>query len=240
MKIDLHTHTIFSDGRDSAEEMVLAAIEKGLDVIGISDHSYTPFDPGYCMNSERYEEYIETIRKLKEKYKDQIKVLCGIELDLFSDVPSQNFDYIIGSVHYVKVNEEYLPIDLDAETFENIIHDHFKDDPYAFAEAYYETLQGLYEKTHCDIVGHFDLIAKFNEGSRFFDETEERYVRAWKKAMEKLVRDVKCFEVNHGAFNKGLRSVPYLTEEMRAHLKMLGGTFIFSSDSHTRQTIGKF
>lgn len=36
---DLHMHSAFSDGRNTAEEMVLSAIEKGLTVVGLSDHS---------------------------------------------------------------------------------------------------------------------------------------------------------------------------------------------------------
>ena len=36
---DLHMHTVFSDGRDTPEEMVREAIRKGLETVGISDHS---------------------------------------------------------------------------------------------------------------------------------------------------------------------------------------------------------
>ena len=36
---DLHMHTVFSDGKNTAEEMVLEAIRRGLETVGISDHS---------------------------------------------------------------------------------------------------------------------------------------------------------------------------------------------------------
>ena len=36
---DLHMHTIWSDGTNTAEEMVQEAIRKGLETVGISDHS---------------------------------------------------------------------------------------------------------------------------------------------------------------------------------------------------------
>ena len=42
---DLHTHTTYSDGRDTPEEMIKEALERGLMCFGISDHSPTPFDP---------------------------------------------------------------------------------------------------------------------------------------------------------------------------------------------------
>ena len=38
---DLHVHTNYCDGKNTPEEMVLAAIEKGMECIGFSVHSYT-------------------------------------------------------------------------------------------------------------------------------------------------------------------------------------------------------
>ena len=237
---DLHNHTIYSDGINTPEEMVLSAIEKGVDVFGLSDHSYTAFDTEYCMTPDRYDAYIREVQGLKEKYKDQIRILCGIEYDLYSKEVPEGLDYIIGSVHYLKINEEYLPIDLNKETFGNILSKYFNDEPYAMCEAYYESTTRLYENTHCGIIGHFDLITKFNEGNFFFDESHPRYIRAWKDAMAKILKQVKCFECNYGAYNKGLRSVPYLSDPMKAFLQENGGTFINSSDSHKKETIASF
>ena len=69
---DLHVHSTFSDGKSTVEEIVLSAIEKGMSTIGISDHSYTPFDESYCINKEKISEYISTVNELKEKYKNYI------------------------------------------------------------------------------------------------------------------------------------------------------------------------
>ena len=46
---DFHVHTVFSDGKDTPEDMVLSAIERGMTAIGFSDHSTTPCDQSYCM-----------------------------------------------------------------------------------------------------------------------------------------------------------------------------------------------
>lgn len=91
-----------------------------------------------------------------------------------------------------------------------------------------------------DIVGHFDLVTKFNEVSMFFDENDPRYIEAWQKAMLKLLPTVKCFEINYGAVNKGLRSRPYLSPSMQQFLLGHGGTMILSSDSHSIATVGRF
>ena len=105
-KTNYHTHTQYCDAKNTAEEMVLVAIERGLSTLGFSGHSYLHFDDSYTMCLEEYESYANEINALKEKYKDKIRILCGIEQDYFSPVPTQKFDYVIGSVHYVEKNGE--------------------------------------------------------------------------------------------------------------------------------------
>jgi HisJ family histidinol phosphate phosphatase len=91
--VNLHNHSTFSDGDHTPEEIVLAAIEKNMLGIGFSDHSYTDFDPSYCMLPERFEGYHRTLEALKVKYADQIKVFKGIELDYYSAADPKDFDY---------------------------------------------------------------------------------------------------------------------------------------------------
>ena len=98
---DLHMHTTYCDGQDSAEAMVLSAIENGLEFAGISGHSFTPHDPSYCMSRKGTQQYIEEIRGLKAKYADSITLLLGIELDRYADTDTDPYDYLIGSVHYI-------------------------------------------------------------------------------------------------------------------------------------------
>ena len=98
---DLHMHTTYCDGQDSAEAMVLSAIENGLAFAGISGHSFTPHDPSYCMSREGTRKYIEEIRGLKDKYADSMTLLLGIELDRYADTDLSPYDYRIGSVHYI-------------------------------------------------------------------------------------------------------------------------------------------
>ena len=100
-KFDLHMHTTYCDGKDSAEAMVVSAIEAGLSTVGISGHSFTPHDTSYCMTREGTQKYIEEIRALKKKYADRITLLLGTELDLYADIDLSPYDYYVGSVHYM-------------------------------------------------------------------------------------------------------------------------------------------
>ena len=240
MKYDLHTHTTFSDGENTPEEMIEAAIKAGLDRYGISDHSYTFFDESYCMARGRYDEYMAHISELKKKYSDRINVLCGIELDYHSASLPEGFDYVIGSMHYLKCGDEYPPIDFDKEMFCRIARDYFNNDFYAMCENYFETLADYPNRYRIDIVGHLDLITKYNEGNCLFDEDHPRFVKAWQNTVLKLLPHVKTFEVNYGDYNRGRRSQPYLTEPMQKFVLEHGGIIIRSSDSHTDKTIGKF
>ena len=73
---DLHTHTVFSDGICTMEEMVRAAAEKGLISIGISDHSYTDFDLRYCIREEQLPAYHAQLQRLKAAYAECATVLA--------------------------------------------------------------------------------------------------------------------------------------------------------------------
>lgn len=234
---DYHVHTTFSDGKNTPEEVVRAAIEKGMAEIGISDHSYTDFDESYCIKRDKIEEYKREIARLKAKYQGKIKILCGIEQDFYSEESTKDYDYAIGSVHYVKVGGKFYPIDESAEIFGEVCKNIFGGDYIAFAEEYFNTVSQLAERKDIDIIGHFDLIAKFNENNRCFDEKNERYVAAWKKAADKLLSTNKPFEINMGAISRGYKTEPYPSDAIRAYIKDKGGKFILSSDSHSAENI---
>ena len=107
-KCNLHTHTQFCDGKCTMEQMTQDAIAKGFETLGFSPHALTPFDQSYCMKD--YNAFKQEFLRLKQKYKDQINLLMGIEADAFGINPDDNFDYTIGSVHYLAVNGQYMSI----------------------------------------------------------------------------------------------------------------------------------
>ena len=70
---NFHTHTTFCDGKNSAEEMVISAIEKGFCALGFSGHSYETYSPDFCMTIDGTEAYKKEVLRLKYKYADKIK-----------------------------------------------------------------------------------------------------------------------------------------------------------------------
>jgi len=231
---DLHVHTTYCDGKNTPEEMVIAAIEKGLDTLGFSVHSYMDFDLSYCIQKERIEDYKNEINALKEKYRDKIEILCGVELDYLSVMDVTGFDYKIGSVHYVKTKDGYEAVDLGEEAFLKTAEK--MGGFYEMAENYYEYVAKLGE-IKPDIIGHFDLITKYNESDRLFDTKNPRYVAAWKKAADALIPLGVPFEINTGAISRGLRKTPYPAPEILDYLKQHGAKIIMNGDTHAKENL---
>lgn len=234
---DLHVHTNFCDGKNSPEEMVLGAIEKGVNRLGLVCHAQLPFETTWCIKQENVKPFQAEIKRLKEKYKDKIEVLCGVELDYFTNIDLSGFEFTIGSLHFFNKNGECYSIDHSEQGFIDSVKTVFCGDYYAAAENYYQTLSGYATKFNPDIIGHFDLVRKFNKGNKFFDENHPRYVKAMKDCLEKLIPLGVPFEINTGAISRGYQDNPYPSETVIKMIKERGGKFILNSDSHSVDTI---
>ena len=234
---DLHTHSCFCDGKNTPEEMVLSAIDKGLKTIGIVAHCFTDFEPSYCVSRESEEAFKSEMKRLKDKYADKIEVKCGIEQDIRATYPAEGYDYVIGSSHFFWFNKEWYHVDYKKDYFIDVINKKFGGDYYSAAEHYYENVSLIVEKTHPDIIAHFDLITKFNEGNNLFDTSHPRYVRAQDSAINELVRHGIPFEINTGAISRGYRTEPYPEKSALDKIKERGGKFLLSSDAHAKENI---
>ena len=232
-----HTHTTYCDGKDTPEELIERALELGCPEIGFSGHSYTYFDESWCMSHEETQAYRECITRLKEKYKGKIRVLLGIEQDLWSEEPTDAYDFVIGGVHYVKHGNDFLPTDESAELTRRIVEEYYAGDALAFCEEYYANAALLYERTKCNIIAHFDIITKFNEHDPIIDTAHPRYANAAKKALDTLCRTPARFEINTGALSRGYKSEPYPSSHLIAEIKARGSALILSSDCHAKENL---
>lgn len=234
---NLHTHTTFCDGAHTPEQIVLQAIEDGIEVLGFSGHSFVPFDLDCCMTREETVQYCDEIKRLRSLYADRICLLIGIEQDYFSNDPASGFDYRIGSVHYLPSSNGYVSVDQSKETFLEAIQTQFDGDVYRLIEAYYETLSNVVEKTGCEIIGHFDLISKFNEREDFFQKDHPRVRMASEVAIKALLKKDVLFEINTGAVARGYRTEPYPSRELLRQIVAGGGRLVLSSDAHDKSRL---
>lgn len=236
-KQNLHTHTVYCDGKDTPEEMILTAMEKGFDSLGFSGHSPVPYSNYGGISKERTELYKIEVRRLKEKYGKDFPLFLGLEVDLYSDADLSGYDYLIGSFHYFKLGDEYVGFDRTAEECRRIVNVYFGGDGMAFAKEYYRQLATLPEHGDFDILGHFDLIAKNIERDAFFDQESPEYVALAAEALQKLQGKIPYFEVNTGCIARGYRSYPYPTLSLMKEMKRYGFKPIIASDCHDRNVL---
>ena len=233
----LHVHTAFCDGKNAPEEMVRGALAAGCASLGFSGHSPLSFDGSWTMRPEDMPRYREEILRLKQQYAGEIEIFLGLEQDLFSPDPGTGWDYRIGSVHCVERDGVYLSVDDNPERFQRETARFYGGDVLAYAADYYRLEAQVAKRTGCEIVGHFDLFAKFNEGGRFFDESDRRYRSAALEALDALMERDVIFEINTGAMSRGYRTVPYPAPFLLRRIRERGGRITVTSDSHSADTI---
>ena len=88
MKANYHTHTPRCKHATGTDELyVQAAIRAGFDTLGFSDHTPWPYHSNYVsgirMELDQFSEYVTSLRNLKEKYRDQLNILIGLECEYF-------------------------------------------------------------------------------------------------------------------------------------------------------------
>ena len=197
-------------------------------------------DYPYQMTVADSQRYKSEIRALKEKYRGQIDIFCGLEFEMFSDVPTDGYDYLIGSVHYLDFPEKPLGFDRGLKETREYIADNFGGDATAFAKKYYETVARLPEKGNFDIIGHFDLITKNNESGRFLDTEDEKYLGFGVDAIHALKGKIPLFEVNTGAISRGYRTSPYPQPVFLHEFYECGFGAVITSDCHDKNFLDCF
>lgn len=243
---NLHTHSCYDDGKDSIEATVQSAIEKGFDILGFSGHSPNPEDSG-SMTPEGIAQYIQDVRNAKEKYAGRIDLYCGIEQDSMQPIDCSLFDYVIGSVHYLPVlkkssdeqpsddagKQQYVAVDYSKEVFDRLLAEGFDNDIQKLAQAYYQSVEQMIEEhDEIDIIGHIDLLSKYNEDEAYFPFDAEWYQRLARKACDAGIRKEKIFEINTGAIARGYRSRPYPDRNLLKYLASQNARLCINSDCH--------
>ncbi len=230
---NLHTHSTYCDGKNTLREIIDTAIEKGFESVGFSSHSHMPFSTADASSPQKLVDYKGKIAKLKEEYNGRIGIFCGIEFEMYSPPELEGFDYVIGSSHYFKIGNEYVPFDCKADVVQEVINNYFGGNGISYARAYYEQLATLPSFGSFDILGHFDLISKHCETNNFFDIESPLYLGYAYEAIEALRGKIPFFEVNTGAIARGYRTSPYPSIPLTKRLLECGFLPIISSDCHS-------
>ncbi len=235
MLIDYHTHSpLCKHATGRLENYIQQAFTMGLDEIGCSDHVPMPndFDIVHRMSLEEYHaEYSPSVNELRGKYEGKIKVRKGIEADYFSGtenwvrefIKANDFDYVIGSVHYlgeIGVDEPIFVHRYDPSKIDQIF------------EQYFDAVRMSAESRLFDIIGHCDLPKKF--GHRPSKDLRER-IRAMLEAIKK--NDL-CIEINTSGLRKPVKEI-YPGEEILTIARELNIPLTIGSDAHSPEDVGR-
>jgi histidinol-phosphatase (PHP family) len=201
-----HGHSFFCDGNGYPEEYIKRAVELRMKIIGISSHAPVPFETGWNMNSSRQMEYLDLIKKLKEKYAGQIEVLASMEVDFIpgmmgpghQNVEAANLDYIIGSVHFADPFPDGTPFSIDdpTELFIRVINEIYEGDVKKAVRRYFELQQEMLDQQPPHIIGHLDKIRMHNRNRFFFDETDDWYLQLLHDTLKLAAEKGVIVEVN--------------------------------------------
>ena len=245
-KSNFHTHTTWCDGKDSPAAVVQAAVERGFSDIGFSSHASCPERSPTVMEPGSGLAYVADIRRLQERFADRIRVWLGVEADYIPGVTTPEksryadlgLDYLIGSIHYV-VSEDggRMPVDHSPRELQEGIAAHFHGRVEEFVRAYFRQQREMVSRFDFDVVGHLDLVRKFNAKHPYFDESAAWYREELERTADAVAASGKIVEVNTGAISRGWLDDAYPSRPFRDLLRVRGVRFILSSDAHAAETI---
>ena len=224
MLTNFHTHTKFSDAVDTPREMVLTAIEKGFTALGFSDHGEMDF---HIYGIKDTDGYINEITALKNEFKDKIQIYLGIEEEALCKIDRSRFEYMIGSYHHLYTGGNKYAVDIPNE-FKQIL-DFYKNDIIKMTEDYYSGFYNYVINRKPDIIGHLDLLTKFDDNySNMFSKNTE-YNKIAEKYAELFAKTGIILEVNTGAISRGYKTSPYPAENLLKVLKNNNAKLTISS-----------
>ena len=227
-----HAHTTYVDGKNTAEEMVLAAIEKGFVSLGLSEHGPQNFDGSSAILPEDYHKYIAEVRALQEKYADRIRLHLGIERDYYSSAKREDFEYVLGSYHYFVEDGKRVAADGNLEPLVRWRDERYGGDGARMAAEFFRR-SGEYARDYKpDIFGHFDLLKKRNGNGEIYDPNDKRVVEAAFEALEMIRDSGAILELNTGGMARSGQKTPYPDMIYLRRWHELGGRVIVGSDCH--------
>jgi len=233
---DYHMHTPrCNHAIGDVADYTAAAIKAGLKEIGMSDHSPMPddYDKPWRMDRTELAGYLDEVEQARDAVKNNLALRVGLEADFHPGteayvkemIASYDWDYVIGSVHYIGDWGFDNPDTIDVWDSWNI------EDAYC---AYFKLVEQSAQTGLFDIIGHPDLIKKFGHrppaDSARVNEAIESMLQAVKQA------DV-VLEISSAGLRKPVAEI-YPHRNIVKRAAELGIPFSYGSDAHSPAEVG--
>lgn len=249
MLADYHVHTCYSDDSDyPMEDMVRDAIALGLEELCFTDHVdygvkrdwddprgmlWRPGAPGeperMAVANVDYPRYAAEIAALQQKYAGKIILRMGMEFGmqqhtipeyerLFAAYP---FDFILLSVHQVEDREFWTQEFQSGRTQAE------------YNLRYYQEILALVQRyQNYSVLGHLDLISRYDEAGVFPFEEIRPIVT---EILKTVIQNGKGLELNTSSRRYGLTELTPSVEILKLYRNLGGRILTIGSDSHRRE-----
>jgi histidinol-phosphatase (PHP family) len=228
---DSHLHTpLCGHATGHPREYAQAALDAGLSGLCFTDHMPMPvwYDAPWRMRLEQLPEYVDTVRAVQAEYSGRLEVRLGLEADFHPGterfvgrvLKAHDWDYVIGSVHY-----------LGAWGFDNpeFVAEYAERDLEGLYRQYYALVEGAARSGLFDSVGHLDLPKKF--GHRDPDQT------AALRALDVIADCGLALDFNTAGWRKPVAEA-YPSPELVREAAGRGIPFVLGSDAHAPGEVG--
>jgi len=248
LKFNYHTHSHYCDGKGNIEDYIIYAIEHNFTHLGFSAHSPLPFKNNFSIQEEKLDEYSNEIDKLREKYKNKIKIYKSLEMEFIPKL-SENFEklqkrinakYTLGGIHMV--NNPEMPEKLwfidgpDQKVYDLGLKELFNNDIKKAVTRFYEQTNLMLETQKPDIIVHFDKIVMHNK-DRFFSESEPWYTKLVNETIDLIKEQNTICEINARGIYKNRYHDYYPSTKLLKQLKDENIPITLSADAHKPEEI---
>lgn len=263
-KIDGHTHTQFCPhgNGDHVEEMIEHAIELGFDEYHITEHTPIPnrflnlLEPNEALKSDlampemEVDRYLREMLALKNKYKNQIQIKVGFEVDYLPTEVRWTTDFLqeygkhcdtgLISVHYIQGLNDWRCIDYQPEDITHELIPKYGSLE-AYQKAYYDLVResilvdlGPYKPKK---VGHLTLVDKFQKAVGLANrEAVDKEINA----LLGLIKEKNyCLDYNHAGLFKPLCGETYPPKKIVQTAIQMEIPLIYGSDAHAVSEVGR-
>ncbi len=234
MKIDYHTHhQRCGHAVGTLREYVEKAIELGIEQLGLSDHmplfhiDPQQYLPEVAMSRSELANYVEECYNLKREYTRQIDIRVGLEADYIEGHEREierilgdfEWDYVIGSVHFIGHNSEWDITDY------RMIHLWQGKDVADVYRHYYDKVKKAASCGLFDFIGHVDAIKRFG-----FQCTQNTF--EWEKeALDVIRKNDLAVELNTAGW-AAKAAEQYPSQRMLHYCREIGIPITLGSDAH--------
>lgn len=231
--VDMHTHSDHSfDGNHSCMMLCESAVEKGIDVLAITDHCDIDSKEldfrAFCSN-----QFVETF-KAKRFFEGKLLVLQGLEMGqaIYNKALSESilneykYDFVLGAIHNLENTEDFYYLDYSER------------DVYALLDDYFDTVLSLCKWNKFDSLAHLTYPLRYIKGNAKMDVDLSRFSDKIEAILKTLAENGKALEINtSGLFLELNDTLP--GKDIVKLFHDLGGEFItVGSDSHYHNRLG--